>query len=156
MPPMRVTAAYDSDNRPPSAFNSTQHTSPLMPKNKAGGGRQVALLAARYVGVDPARQDPAPDGVDHGAVQLIFGRAVRPDSALALTLIRCSCLAGTILNTRSLRRSRSSLRGLPAPYKWRVAPHRDGSVALVAPTSVTTEPSFFVSPDLAMEPLDNH
>ena len=37
MRPIRFTAAYNSDNLPPSAFNSTQHTSPSMPKNIRSG-----------------------------------------------------------------------------------------------------------------------
>jgi hypothetical protein len=39
-------------------------------------------LAAGDMRVNPTRHPPAPDGVDHHAMQLIFARAWRRDAAL--------------------------------------------------------------------------
>ena len=41
---------------------------------QAGRGYLVAPFARSDVRIYPARHDPAPDGVDHGAMQLIFAR----------------------------------------------------------------------------------
>jgi hypothetical protein len=58
VPPMRVTAAYDSDNLPPSAFNSTQHTSPLMPKNIKSGKPPTTPVPFRRAAVAWSRFSP--------------------------------------------------------------------------------------------------
>jgi hypothetical protein len=62
VPPMRVTAAYDSDNRPPSAFNS--HTSPLMPKNIRSGKPPPTPVPFRRAAVAWSRFSPLGRAVD--------------------------------------------------------------------------------------------
>jgi len=64
VPPMRVTAAYDSDNRPPSAFNSTQHTSPLMPKNIRSGKPPTTPVPFMRAAVAWSRFSPLGRAVD--------------------------------------------------------------------------------------------
>jgi hypothetical protein len=64
--------------RPPGALSSMKHTSPCEPKN-VRSGKPAAMpiffnlaavttsrFTARDLRVDPARHEPAPDGIDHG------------------------------------------------------------------------------------------
>ena len=79
--PFQVVLHRDLDSRPRSALssiNAPRHAGQRTPNQgiRATRGRRhlVALLARGNVRVDPARHEPALDGVDHGAMQLIFTR----------------------------------------------------------------------------------
>jgi hypothetical protein len=71
-------AIWGSLMRPPGALSSMKHTSPCEPKNVRSGkpaatpiffnlaAVTTSRFTARDVRVDPARHEPAPDGIDHG------------------------------------------------------------------------------------------
>ncbi len=85
--------------RPPGALSSMKHTSPCEPKNVRSGkpaatpiffnlaAVTTSRFTARDVRVDPARHEPAPDGIDHGtrAVFAMTDQKVFP-STISMTV----------------------------------------------------------------------